>query len=495
MFTTAGYPAHPPYFDYRTPPRTPHTTGGAHYYSPRQYAYAATPPKPQHTRRATHDFAYTTTYATPRRPSAYHDPPPPDYVSPVNAGYTSAQPSTSQRKYEYVSRSDRERRRGAADGQQSSPAWWHTASARQSHKQQSRSRGKDAYRESSPTPPHPRSSRRQQRTFVGAYYGDDGVEYYSRHEYDRGGGYDGEVPHDDYLPRYEMHETRPPPYQRHPSFHRSPPATQQHETQTDHASAPHQVPIYTSASAEQSKPRPRRASHTAPKASTRPSNEYREPPSTRRPATATKAKETSTPAPPPETPVATAADARRAGIPAGYSYKNWDPSEEPILLLGSVFDANSLGKWIYDWTVFYHGPGKPITDVAGELWLLLIQLAGKIKRAEDILPRVRRESSRDLVEDFLESGERLWQRFSKLLKICEGFMWRVARKEGAKAGAAAEKAEEKVRMGRSSGCEFVDAIFGRDRELNRTEKLMTGMRLWSMRFDANCEEILREPSR
>ena len=41
----------------------------------------------------------------------------------------------------------------------------------------------------------------------------------------------------------------------------------------------------------------------------------------------------------------------RAGIPAGYSFKNWDPREEPILLLGSVFDAYSLGKWIYDCTV------------------------------------------------------------------------------------------------------------------------------------------------
>lgn len=29
-------------------------------------------------------------------------------------------------------------------------------------------------------------------------------------------------------------------------------------------------------------------------------------------------------------------------IPLGYSYKNWDPSEEPIMLLGSVFNTNSL---------------------------------------------------------------------------------------------------------------------------------------------------------
>lgn len=41
---------------------------------------------------------------------------------------------------------------------------------------------------------------------------------------------------------------------------------------------------------------------------------------------------------------ATEDDARRAGIPAGYSIKNWDPTAEPVLLLGSVFDADSLGK-------------------------------------------------------------------------------------------------------------------------------------------------------
>ena len=64
-----------------------------------------------------------------------------------------------------------------------------------------------------------------------------------------------------------------------------------------------------------------------------------------------------------------------AYVPAGYSTKNWDPSEQPILLLGSVFDANSLGKWIYDWTVFHRGPGTPASDTAGELWLLLLRLA------------------------------------------------------------------------------------------------------------------------
>lgn len=183
---------------------------------------------------------------------------------------------------------------------------------------------------------------------------------------------------------------------------------------------------------------------------------------------------------------ATAEDAARAGIPAGYSYKNWDPSEEPITLLGSVFDANSLGKWIYDWTVYSHGPATPLSDMAGDMWLLLIQLAGKIKRADEIIEKIRQEENRELVEDFLESGERLWVRLKKLLKICEEYMWKAAKEDNG--------GKKPMTMGKNSGCEFVDSIFGRDRELDKTEKLMSAIRLWSMRFDANCDEILRNPA-
>ncbi|PYI04576.1 vegetative cell wall protein gp1 [Aspergillus sclerotiicarbonarius CBS 121057] len=183
-------------------------------------------------------------------------------------------------------------------------------------------------------------------------------------------------------------------------------------------------------------------------------------------------------------PKATEEDAARAGIPPGYSIKNWDPTEMPIILLGSVFDANSLGKWIYDWTVFHHGASTPMADVAGDLWLLLIKLAGKVKRADECVDRIKRKDAHEVVEDFLESGERLWARFKKLLKTCEQFMWKAAKREGGKT----------VSMGRNAGCEFVETIFGRDRELESTEKLMNSIRLWNMRFDANCEEILRRPS-
>ncbi|KAL4920510.1 hypothetical protein BDW62DRAFT_208993 [Aspergillus aurantiobrunneus] len=181
-------------------------------------------------------------------------------------------------------------------------------------------------------------------------------------------------------------------------------------------------------------------------------------------------------------PKATEEDAERAGIPSGYSIKNWDPTEAPIILLGSVFDANSLGKWIYDWTVFHHGASTPMADVAGELWLLLIKLAGKVKRAAEFVGRIADIDSQETVEDFLESGKRLWSRFKKLLRTCEQFMWKAAKREGGKS----------VSMGRNAGCEFVESIFGRDRELENTEKLMNSIRVWNMRFDANCDDILRK---
>jgi hypothetical protein len=200
-----------------------------------------------------------------------------------------------------------------------------------------------------------------------------------------------------------------------------------------------------------------------------------------RPAT-TVPRSTPKKAAPPPTPVATAEDAKLHGIPAGYSLKNWDPTEEPITLLGSVFDANSLGKWIYDWTVYRHGPATPIADVAGELWLLLIQLAGKVKRAEECMPRIRSKENRLMVEDFMESGERLMDKLQKLLKACEKPML-----------TAGKRGKETAQLGKNAGTEFVDSIFGRDRQLENTEKFMASIRLWNLRFDANCEDILRKP--
>lgn len=233
-----------------------------------------------------------------------------------------------------------------------------------------------------------------------------------------------------------------------------------------------QVPVYHQSPQPQPQPRPPTSfGHTR-----RTSTSVPQRPQTVRPSTQQRAK------PPPPSPKATEADARKHCIPPGYSLKNWDPSEEPILLLGSVFDANSLGKWIYDWTVYYQGPATPISDMAGELWLLLIQLAGKVKRAEDVVDRVRSQENQDLVEDFIDSGERLTEKLRTLLKACEAPMLKAAKRK--QAG-----------LGKNAGVEFVETLFGRDRELAKTEKFMQNVRLFNLRFDANCEEILRNPTK
>ncbi|AEO64382.1 1747cffc-6ba8-4591-baeb-70805c785919 [Thermothielavioides terrestris] len=201
-----------------------------------------------------------------------------------------------------------------------------------------------------------------------------------------------------------------------------------------------------------------------------------------RPQTARPAAMHRKPPPPPPPRQATEADARRHKIPPGFSLKNWDPTEEPILLLGSVFDANSLGKWIYDWTIYHHGAGSPIGDMSGELWLLLIQLAGKIKRAEETVPKLRSKENREILEEFIEAGYRLTDKLRKLIKLCEAPMLRSAskRKEG--------------QLGKNAGVEFVETLWGRDREFDKTDRFMASVRLWNLRFDTNCEEMLRNPS-
>jgi hypothetical protein len=180
-------------------------------------------------------------------------------------------------------------------------------------------------------------------------------------------------------------------------------------------------------------------------------------------------------------PKATEADARAYGIPLWYSREKWDPSEEPITLLASVFDANSFGKWTYDWTVYHCGVGTPLVDMAGELWLLLIHLAGKVKRAEGGVTGIGNEDQRGMVFDFIHSGEILMDRLQCLVRACETPMLEAGRHEH--------------RLGEDAGVEFVQTIFGRDRLLGETEKLMASMRLWKVRFDANCGEVLPGASR
>lgn len=177
---------------------------------------------------------------------------------------------------------------------------------------------------------------------------------------------------------------------------------------------------------------------------------------------------------------------KKHGISASSSLKHWDPEEEPVLLFGSVFDANSIGKWIYDWTVHIYGPGTPVPEIAGDLWLLLIQLAGKTKRANETVIKIRNIEKRELVECFVESGERLAGKFQSLLKLCEGHVLKAR-----KCRRLVDKSIPK--FGEKEATELVEMLFSPNHEFEKMAKFMQGARLFNLRFDANCEEIFRNP--
>jgi hypothetical protein len=55
----------------------------------------------------------------------------------------------------------------------------------------------------------------------------------------------------------------------------------------------------------------------------------------------------------------------------------------------------------------------------------------------------------------------------------------------------ANVSEWEAELVKNAGTEFVDSIFGTDTQLEATKKVKAITRLWNLRFDANCEEILR----
>lgn len=164
---------------------------------------------------------------------------------------------------------------------------------------------------------------------------------------------------------------------------------------------------------------------------------------------------------------ATDLDAEAYGIPPGYRMEFWDPDESPFVLLGAVFDADSLGRWIYDRTVARHGTARiPIPEVAGELWTLLIRLAGHVKRTEEWCPgRVRNVGDRDMMmRDYVGSGHRKLANLQELLEACERPMLK-----SAGTGGMPERDSD-------FEFQFVDTIFGHDRLMDRTEELMQSFR-------------------
>ncbi|SPN99045.1 uncharacterized protein DNG_02084 [Cephalotrichum gorgonifer] len=177
---------------------------------------------------------------------------------------------------------------------------------------------------------------------------------------------------------------------------------------------------------------------------------------------------------------ATEADRAEHKIPSGFSMKNWDPTSPPILLCGSVFDANSLGKWIYDWTIYHHGRDSKPAEIAGKFWLLFIHFSHKVKTVNDISPTVRSKRNRMIVNEYVESAEVLMDDFYDLLKLCEDTMLGLAKRKDA------------TTLGMNAGVEFVKTMFGR--EVGLTTSFIKRMEVYNKRFDQNCQEILVNPT-
>lgn len=185
---------------------------------------------------------------------------------------------------------------------------------------------------------------------------------------------------------------------------------------------------------------------------------------------------------------ATKADAKQHQIPDRYNLKQWDPDEKPIFLAGSVFDSNSLGKYIYDWTVDKHGRGGAFKGIAGDLWELLIWFYGSIKRTEEFIDINDRSISQELDED-LDSAEQLESNGKYLRKKLDGLLMKgeeAMLKTGSKNGG---------RLGRKAAHALVDALFGRDQLMKETEELMQMIRKWMHDWEVWSDRVRRRSDR
>lgn len=183
---------------------------------------------------------------------------------------------------------------------------------------------------------------------------------------------------------------------------------------------------------------------------------------------------------PPKARKATRRDAERHGIPDGYTLTHWDPDEEPIKLLGTIFDSSSLGKYFYDLTRDKYGPYTPMKEISGDLWELLIRLYGNMKISEQFVETnemstdQRLDETLDLLKGFIKDGEILKKDLDGLLRRCEKPMLRT-------------DSGNRGRLGREARHALVDALFGRDQLLEETENFMQNMRNWIEDWEAEAE--------
>lgn len=175
----------------------------------------------------------------------------------------------------------------------------------------------------------------------------------------------------------------------------------------------------------------------------------------------------------------TVADAKKHHIAPGRCLKHWDPDEEPILLLTSVFDANSLGKWVLDQTARIYGEHDEMTELAADFWFEHIKLGGKIKHAKSRLSQIEDSSVRQRVKEFIASGDKLVNDLGEILKKCEQ---RVVELTGI---------TEIPKLGHKSVVVFIDTFIGRTpAQRDAFDDFTRSIRVWNQWFDTGCASLL-----
>ncbi|KAI3391524.1 hypothetical protein diail_7186 [Diaporthe ilicicola] len=184
--------------------------------------------------------------------------------------------------------------------------------------------------------------------------------------------------------------------------------------------------------------------------------------------------------PTPRTREPTLEDAKKHHIGPGRCLKHWDPEEEPILLLTSVFDANSLGKWVLDQTAHIYGEHDDMSDLAADFWFEHIKLGGKLKQAKGSLLKIADPSVRHRVKEFILFGDRLVNELDQKLKKCEE---RVLEVTGI---------SEMPKLGRKTIVVFIDTFIGRSpAQREAFDDFTRSMREWNIWFDTSCASLLR----
>lgn len=160
-----------------------------------------------------------------------------------------------------------------------------------------------------------------------------------------------------------------------------------------------------------------------------------------------------------------------------YDLKSWTPNRFPIKLVGSIFDPESFGQWVLDWSKFVFNTNTPIFDIVIDFTSNL-QLFNK--NTEQLI-NYRNETTKllqdEILMEFLAAGKRIANTLSALIDSYEGVMIKYNK-------------DRKIKLKRDSAQRFIRELFNDLEDSNKRDKLITSIRLWNFRFDANCKDLL-----